>query len=503
MELSQEQRFRFRLRLEQEQEQEQAQQQSVQQAKPYQPSLLDRVADVSSKAQNAVLEPFVKGASEFAGAFVGPEAVHYGMKGLGVVAKAISDSGDYIAEKGGELGVKAGYPKTGQALGVGLGAVVQNAPYMLIPSARGIPAAKLSSAVEGVAAKAEQSASSRWFKGLGGTLPHAKELGAEETLRLGRAAKNKGIITAWNSPESQNAMIEKLQKQSGERIGSLRGLGDLYTDSPEAKKIVQAIYQDVSPKYKTGIQSGEQGDLKKAIEEVLKLENVDKLTPTEEMIPRMQKGTIKNGVASKDADPFSVMKHSELTPQEEYLRFRQFQEDPNFIPEYDLHRPTTFNSVADVATKINKHAKSKSQMLQPSGADTDVANTVSRINDEALIKGLPPQKGLEYRKNLQDYGDLSKMDTINQQRLAYEVGGSRNSIVNNLANRIYHKFGHQLSATTLDSISNLLRQGNRSGVRSSIATGGIRATAMGTQRTPEQKKALMDEYLSRKSNGSR
>ena len=69
-------------------------------------------------------------------------------------------------------------------------------------------------------------------------------------------------------------------------------------------KIVQAIKQDIGPKYATGIMSGESGDLQKSIEEVLKLEPVDKLTATEEMVPRVQSGTIEHGVPSSRAGSF-------------------------------------------------------------------------------------------------------------------------------------------------------------------------------------------------------
>lgn len=308
-----------------------------------------------------------------------------------------------------------------------------------------------------LADKAEKSASSRWFKAAGGTLPNAKELGADEALRLGRLARSGGYVTPTNSAEAQAGLIGKGLQESGKKIEQMRTLGDFYGDSPEAMKIVQAIKQDLGPKYGTGIHSGESSDLEKAIQEILKLEPVDKLTATEEMVPRMQSGTIEHGVPSYEADFNKAMPHSEFPPKESYENFRMFQEDPNFVPEYDLHRPTTFNEVAKVATDINRHAASQSKMLLPSGAMTDAANKISELNNEKLLKVLPTDQGADYTQNLQKYSDLSKIGRMNDLKQAWETGGSRNSIVNNISNRIFHRFGHQLSAATMDSIAGILR----------------------------------------------
>jgi hypothetical protein len=300
--------------------------------------------------------------------------------------------------------------------------------------------------VESLANKAKTSASSRWFKALGGTLSNAKELGPEESLRLGRLAREGRYITPLNSAESQSKAITQGLQSSGKRIGELRALGDLYGNSPESSKLVQLIHQDIAPKYSVGIHSGEAGDLKKGIEEVLKLEPIDKLTQGEELPSQLGRAGVKKG---------------QEFAKNQYEMFRRIQEDPSYIPEYDLRRPTTFNEVANVATDINKYAKGQSKLLQPSGALTDVANSVSKANDEALLKALPASKGTEYSQNLGKFSDLSKLDRINDLKMAHEVGASRNSIVNNIANRIFHRFGYQLSAETLDKIALLLKAGNK------------------------------------------
>lgn len=361
-------------------------------------------------------------------------------------------TGEAIAETGGELG----YPKTG----VALGAIPAMAPFVMgaVGEINGLkrPPAASTQALIDFADKLKQSASSRFFKAAGGTLSNAKELGADEALRLGRLARDGGYLTPLNSSDSQSAAIKNDLQTSGKRMEELRGLGNLYGDSPESSKLVQIITQDLGPKYGPGIRQGESGDLQKAIAEVLKLEPIDKLTPSEELA-----GNLKNAtrLGDKTSDPMGVYPHApgSSLPQDQYESFRAAQEDPNYIPEYDLRRPTTFNEVAKVATDINTHAKGQSKLLQPTGALTDAANVISKTNNESLLSVLPPEKGAEYQQNLNKYHDLSILDRMNELKQSAEVGGSRNSIVNNIANRIFHRFGYQLSGEALDKISNLLR----------------------------------------------
>jgi hypothetical protein len=396
----------------------------------------------------------------------------------------IEQVGEYVAERGGELG----FPKTGAVAGM----AVANEPYFMVPGGGASKSAR--GALDTLARKAEQSASSSWFKGVGGTLHQAKELGAEEALRVGRMARDRGIITPLNSVETQSANITAGLAESGKRLEELRGLGDLYGDSPEAMKIVQAIKQDLGPKYATGIRSGEMGDLERVVQEVMKLEPLYRLTPGEE-VAGFLKRDIPTGSGSFQATtpakgfPLKAEKNpsyplagdeynlvgdrnyvpptSKTIPTETnpYERFRLAQEDPNYVPEYDLRRSTTYDSVSKVATDINAYAKDKSSLLRPIGADTAAADVISRVNNESLMKALPKEKGAEYQSNLGKYSDLSILDRMNDLKFAAEVGGSRNRIVNNLANRIYQKFGHQLSAAALDKIAGLLRSRIPTGVK--------------------------------------
>jgi DNA mismatch repair ATPase MutL len=112
-------------------------------------------------------------------------------------------------------------------------------------------------------------------------------------------------------------------------------------------------------------------------------------------------------------------------------------------------------------------------MLQPSGALTDAANVISKLNNERLLKALPPPKGVEYQQMLDKFSDLSKLDRMNELKSAYEVGGSRNSIINNIANRIFHRFGYQLSAEAMDKLSDIISAANNAARPNPAAPFGV------------------------------
>lgn len=127
----------------------------------YQPTLLDRAADVSRSIQGVVGPPLAK-ATEVAGLAargisrlaVGTEApVDLLQKGMVIGTEALDKAGEYVAEKGGEM-----FPNLPSAIPAAAGFAVANAPYM-IPYGGG---AKISTALKpaigkpGIAARLKQ-----------------------------------------------------------------------------------------------------------------------------------------------------------------------------------------------------------------------------------------------------------------------------------------------------------------------------------------------------------
>lgn len=109
-------------------------------------SLLDRAVDASMAAQDKVLAPMAQAADTAARgysklAFGTDVPVDLAQKGIAKVTGAIDEAGQWIAEKGGEMG----YPKTGVALGF----AAQQLPYM-VPVG---PEAKVSTALKPYAGK--------------------------------------------------------------------------------------------------------------------------------------------------------------------------------------------------------------------------------------------------------------------------------------------------------------------------------------------------------------
>lgn len=444
----------------------------------------------------------------------------YPPKMVAKTAETMANSPQIVGEGIAEVGGSLGYPKTG----VAIGAIPAMAPYVLggYSALKGLarPALQSTGVMQDLSKKARDSASSRWFKAVGGTPANARELGADEALRLGRMARKTGVITPFNSVENQAENIAKGLDSSGRKIGELRAMGDLYGDSPEAMKIVQTIKQDLGARYGSGIRSGESGDLDKAIQEVLKLEPVDTLTAGEELSGFMQKGipsetssvrvtTPGKGVPTiPQNNPMYPMAGGKTvnTPNPSYVppsesniqlsrgpydQFRLAQESPDYIPEYDIRRPTTFGEVAKVATDINQYAKGQSKMLQPSGALTDAANVISKVNDEALMRVLPKEQGVAYQQNLQKYGDLSKLDRMNELKAAGEVGANQNGVIKSIYNMVFHRFRHQLSAQAMDTIANVLSTKSRLAPQMNPVSAAVAG-----------RKALISQFIDNRSKGS-
>ena len=176
MELSQEQKFKFRLRLEQEQEQEaQASQQGSK------PGVLDTMGALSD------MSPW-------------NQARKYTTE-LG---------GEKIAEGLSYAGARVGFPKTGQALGVGLGLATQMAPDILATMAPAeTEAAVLRSPAENFGRRALG-----YNKGL-----IKRAGGVEKANKVAGQMLDEGVITPFSSPATMLERAKDISASSGKRIG--------------------------------------------------------------------------------------------------------------------------------------------------------------------------------------------------------------------------------------------------------------------------------------------
>lgn len=125
MDAEKEKRFRFQMQFEQEQAQ-------TQQSQPYQPTLIEEMADVSSRAQEAVMGPLAKGGEKIARGlsevvFKTDKPIDYLQKGLGAIGEGIQSAEGATAEYLGKQGVN---PYLAAAIPI----VAENAASMLIPS---------------------------------------------------------------------------------------------------------------------------------------------------------------------------------------------------------------------------------------------------------------------------------------------------------------------------------------------------------------------------------
>lgn len=305
---------------------------------------------------------------------------------------------------------------------------------------KGVDAAAMADKAAEVGNAASKAADARWTRAVGGTINNATELtrelgpikGPEEFGRLGRLARNEGIVTPLNGVDSQAQKIAEMNAAAGKDVGDLRAAADLHGEAPKVGDLMNRIRGDVGPKYTPDI-STETGDFDRALNKVQKLQPMDTLEPSEELAGHMEK------------------------PGATYEDFRRMQEDPNYVPEIDVQKPTTHSEIAKVATELNADAATKAKLLQASGATTDVANALARLNDESIMKALTPEQGAAYQKALQRFSDSKKLETMIGQKAGYEAGASRNRISNNLINRFQQRFGYQLTAEGLDRIAAVLK----------------------------------------------
>jgi len=396
------------------------------------------------------------------------------------------------AEQLGKMGVN---PKVSAAL---------MTPVAMAPELLGVisPAEDPVIGSKGAADYLTKSANQRWFKGLGGTLGQAKEIGPEEAQRLGRLARNERIITPLNSPESQLAGIQKYGDIGGQKIGEIRKLGDQIDAAPKHHEMLAEIQQELGPQYSSGMKSPQAGQFKNAMDELGSVQKMKRLpdefsnesvprsifqkqeanplfTDVPEKVtpqlntappivkdPRMLKLGMEPPAAASDfpgpyKNPMFLSGERNLTssksiPRNAFEDYRAAQEGGEIIPEYEVSKPGT-SDIAGKITQMNRFAASQTKMLQPSNALTDVANAASAKNDAALVQAVGSTKGKEYVDSLQQFSDAEKMMKIIENKLAYETGASRNRIVNNLINRFEQRFGYPLSAEVLDRLANVAK----------------------------------------------
>lgn len=226
------------------------------------------------------------------------------------------------------------------------------------------------------------------------------ELGAEGTRNYGRMLQDKGIVAPYRSSETSEQIVGGLKDVAGKEVGKARDIGDFRSITSGAKRpttldIERELQAKLGPKYNSGLESGQKGELDNAIEELRKLSPVNKSTTGEEVGQTME----NLGGSADDA----------------YLGARKVQEGPN--PEMAesfpyLHDNPTFTELFDKSTAMNNAAKNARAIQRPSGALTDTADVLAQKSTEGLENFLDPAEAAGYKVAKQDWGDLSLAENL-------------------------------------------------------------------------------------------
>ena len=257
------------------------------------------------------------------------------------------------------------------------------------------------------------------------------ELGAEGTRNYGRMLQDKGIVEAYRSPETSEQIVSGLKDVAGKQIGAARNTGDLRSLAQGVKRpttldIERELQAKLGPKYNTGLESGQKGEMDNAIEELRKLSPVNKSTTGDEIGQTME----NLGGTADDA----------------YLGARKVQEGPfpEMADEFPyLHDQPTFTELFDKSTAMNQAATNARAIQRPSGALTETADVLAKKSTEGLENFLDPAEQAGYAVAKKDWGDLSLAENLmagktskgfaNSQSLPVSKFGALSRVINEVA----------------------------------------------------------------------
>lgn len=117
----------------------------------------------------------------------------------------------------------------------------------------------------------------------------------------------------------------------------------------------------------------------------------------------------------------------------------------------------SFVGNAQKATDLNASAAAN-KIYRPQGATTDVADTISHMNNEALKKTLSPADYAKYESHLKDYGDLNKVNQFIQSGERREMTGrGGSSLLKTAADKTMDAFGNRMAATMGSTAGDILQ----------------------------------------------
>lgn len=365
-------------------------------------------------------------------------------------------------------------------------------------------------ATENILPSIERMANNQTLKSMGGSTAQLGQMekagGRKAVDAAAEYARDNKLADVFSTQIGREKQLKALKDASGETVGSLRkeaGMG------PKISDLIKMVRDKFASKYTSGIHSGEMGEFQKALDEVQKLAPIEEIPQSEKIASQLENykpGTHEFDVSEKNplytdvpekitpklntaqpvvkdqrmidlglkpkvespdfpgpfknpqflSDEPTITSPSSI-PVHPYDKARQALEELD-IPEFETTKNASHVDIADKMTELNKHAEAQSGMFRPSGATTDVADTISGENNSDIAQKLGSDKARKYVDALGEQSKLHPLEYL-QKRGELRNAGSRGgmgSATNSIIQSIKNKVGYRISAKTLAAIQDAL-----------------------------------------------
>jgi hypothetical protein len=236
------------------------------------------------------------------------------------------------------------------------------------------------------------------IKSLGARMGQIGDLGIPESRATGRAMVERGIIKPFRGPIGLEDTVKGLSNQAGEDIGNARNMADMRADAagqqaPSLEDLTNAAKQKLAPSYESGHLSGRAGTFNKALESLAN--------------PVIQDTGEMNGPSVG-----------------------------------------TFSGNAAKATELNAAGTPDKALSQAENSPySDIANMVSKANNEGMAGTMSPEENAAYQKSLDDYSLFKPVQKFMQAGEKREMGGRGGaSLTKTLYDKTMDSFGNRASA---------------------------------------------------------
>lgn len=214
---------------------------------------------------------------------------------------------------------------------------------------------------------------------------------------LGQYGLDTGLVDLKNGPEGMATKHAQMLKDSGAKVGSFREAADKAGPAFGEGELMSLVRQKLDPIYQRGI------------------------TPENQSA---------RGVQGMDSSA--------------YKKALQEVEDAE----------QTHSGIANAATTLRGHAQQANKMQLNPGPYTDVAKTISDINNARIAQKIGPKAAAQYEQALKEYGATHKIGNFLKNRVAGETKREGpGSFVNNLFQKGLDEAGYRTIAKGLNKIT--------------------------------------------------